>query len=537
MRNIILSCLLLASAPAAAQISEMPAWARATAAVPRKALVLGVATYANVAPLTTPTYDGDRIAAVLAPLNFVVTRPVGAMDRVTLLKAIDGYLDTIAAGDIALVYYSGHGIERNGVNYIIPADVPASLTPGREGHQAISIDWLMDELGQRRAGLTVLVLDACRDDPFAGAPSAGAVTGPKGLAPLSDTTTGFFIGFAAAPRSSSFSRLDSDPADVPSIFTRKLIERLGDPGRSLYGVWSVVGRQVYEMTGYRQKPWHNASLFPELKLVPTAADTAEEQNAWQNAVLASNVPNLRADLSMFLENFPASEHAAAARQKIAEIDGGTIANAPDALGSLQGFLEIEKSATAPTGTSLSGSVTNAVRTTAARARYRGDSAEVVLSTKAQEVRASPNQGAPNVGLVSTGSPLAVLGTPQEGARWNKVLLPSGRVGFIAGVTPFKATAETAVDVKFDTAAVVPIDLAPARAASADLQTRPGRVSISIGGANVPLADRAHSLVYLRALALRGELIRNGLARDRIDVVFGADPDLEQDTARLLVSFK
>jgi len=165
----------------------------------RLALVVGNNTYAT-APLRNAVADAEAVAAALRELGFEVTR---ASD-VTLARferAIADFAARVRPGDVALFYYSGHGVQVEGENYLVPVDF-AGVDEVDVKHQAYSASRIHDKLAAARVRL--LILDACRDNPFR---STRAIR--RGLAEM--TATGSVIAFATGPGStaSAANRLSS----------------------------------------------------------------------------------------------------------------------------------------------------------------------------------------------------------------------------------------------------------------------------------------------------------------------------------------
>lgn len=238
------------------------------------ALVLGEGGYESLPPLSNPVRDARAFDDLLAKLGFktdLVTDKTGRQLR----RAIDGFIDDAEGADVALVYYSGHGIEAGGVNYLVPIDAgPATLDAADEGF--ISLQDIHDRL-RSKARVTILLLDACRNSPFpAGAmlrrnsgstsvPVAASGLGtPRGVtviedqaAPANADSIGEIIGFAAEPGQAA---LDG-PADSNSPYMAALLKHLSaNQGYEFSQVMTMVTEEVYLASGARQRPWTNASL-------------------------------------------------------------------------------------------------------------------------------------------------------------------------------------------------------------------------------------------------------------------------------------
>ncbi len=497
------------SSLAAATLADLPAWAQVRQQTPRKALVIGVGQYDYLLQLPKPERDAEVMAGKLSQLGFSVTQPTSGHDRSALLQAMGQFAANIDEGDIAIVFYSGHGVERDGANYLIPADV-RQLDQGREGLDAINVEYLLDEIEKRKASLAIVILDACRDDPLpAVAPSTATVTGPKGLAPVAVDASGMFIGFASAPRTPAYSGLSTDLPDSPSIFTRFLVEALPQEGKSLFWVWTRVGNQVFNATSSQQRPWQNSSLFPELKLKPAPADLMEAEQAWIDTIGSSSPLTLQSDLEGYLETFPDSPFAGTARQRLQALRAAPAIAAFDdrAVSPSEAYAKL-----AMQTRSLGGTVTS----TSFISRF-ADVNQVAASNDLV-VRARPSTDAPVVKTIAAGTGLKALSLP-DADGWLSVRLANGTKGFIPSVTSTSLVQRSATRVSFQRGQAIssPVNLTLLAPIIADAQQNGGRVNIDLGASTEELPDRAVTTSYLRAIALRSSLVEQGLRPEQIQV--------------------
>lgn len=234
----------------------------ATAAEPvRLALVIGNGAYESASQLKNPKNDAELIASVL--------RTAGA--KVTILNDLNLSRFKIAVSDFAsqvalhgsdaevFVFYAGHGVQFDGRNFLVPidaklqrrADIPVS---------AIELSAIVDSLGTAGAKSTVIILDACRNNPF-----RGLFRGAQGLK-VEGAPPGVLISFSTAPHS-----VAADGAGNNSPFSAALAKRLRTPGQQIETVLKRVRHDVWKDTNGSQIPWENTSLFADLILFPTAA--------------------------------------------------------------------------------------------------------------------------------------------------------------------------------------------------------------------------------------------------------------------------
>jgi hypothetical protein len=509
--GVTICAIAWTSTPALCQtrtIADLPQWAQVRQQTPRKALVIGVGQYDYLTKLAKPERDGEAMASKLTQLGFSVVHPTAHLDRGSILQAMDQFMLGLGEGDIALVYFSGHGVERGGANYLIPADV-RQLDPGREGLIAINVEYVLGELEKRKASVAIVILDACRDDPFPAIAVSPTVTGPKGLAPMAVDPTGMFIGFAAAPRTPAFSGLSNDPPDAPSIFTRFLIDVLPQEGKSLFWIWSRVGNLVYDATSQQQKPWQNSSLFPEIKFKPGQVDISEAEKAWIELISVSSALTLQRDLEGYLEIFPDSPFAPTARAKLraSRMAFSMAAADRDALSSGERFAQIAMQTRL-----LTGSVTPS--------SYISSSADWNLVTASTDVvvRERPTADAPLIRTLTRGTAMKALALPDV-RGWLSVRLRDGRAGYIPAVSENRIVQRAAARVTFQAGKSVADShslsiLAPILT---EAKQSGGRVNIDLGNSSEELPDRALTTSYLRALSLRSALVGSGVRPDQIQV--------------------
>jgi uncharacterized caspase-like protein len=150
----------------------------------RVALLIGNNAYHNVVSLNTAVNDARTLAGVLRKLNFSVLIAENQSRR-SMSEAMLAFDKMIEPGDMAFFFFAGHGFEIHGQNYLLPTDVPAAVEGQEEliRDAAFPADRIIERLQARGARTAVLVLDACRNNPFE-RPGARGVAGTAGLAPM-----------------------------------------------------------------------------------------------------------------------------------------------------------------------------------------------------------------------------------------------------------------------------------------------------------------------------------------------------------------
>ncbi len=214
----------------------------------RVALVIGNAAYRNIPALGNSTNDAKSMAIVLRKLGFSVVEVVDG-SKEQMGKAIDQMQGLLKGKQaVGMLYYAGHGLQLNWHNYMVPVD--AKLNQAEDvPKQTIDIENVIDTFKRSATRMNIIVLDACRDNPFAGKASG------KGLAQL-DAPPGTYLAFATSPGNVAE---DGDEASGNGLFTQFLLKELQKPAR-IEDVFKRVRLQVRQKSQGRQIPWDSSSL-------------------------------------------------------------------------------------------------------------------------------------------------------------------------------------------------------------------------------------------------------------------------------------
>ena len=260
------TCLVLAVL--IAWLLALPAAAQG--AYPRVALVIGNSSYQSAPALPNPINDALSMSDSLRRLGFVVQEGID-LDAAGMVSTLRSFGSLAADAEVAVVFYAGHGIQVDGTNYLLPID--AKLERERDlNYEAVSLDLILSEVSQ--AGkLAVVMLDACRDNPFAGQLQAS-------MGPTRSTSVGRGLGRIDAPADTlvAFATRDGavaeDGAGFNSPFTTALLTHLGEPGVEIGHYFRKVRDTVISSTNGRQEPFVYGSLSAEqFYFNPTSADT------------------------------------------------------------------------------------------------------------------------------------------------------------------------------------------------------------------------------------------------------------------------
>jgi hypothetical protein len=211
------------------------------------ALVIGNSSYRGSERLENPTRDAKAMSAKLSSMGFKVTE-LGNTNREQMVKGLSEFTRTASKADLTLLFYAGHGMQVQGVNYMIPVDMSLN-DPSLATLQAVSLTQVVE---QYMPGKTKLVfLDACRDNPIV---SAGVRGASKGLAPI-NVSEGTLIAYATKDGQTA----EDGVGSKNSPFTQALLEHLSDP-QDIGVVLRKVREKVMRATGGKQQPWEYGSL-------------------------------------------------------------------------------------------------------------------------------------------------------------------------------------------------------------------------------------------------------------------------------------
>ena len=256
----------------------------------RVALVVGNDDYQNVTPLQNAVHDAKTIADTLSTLNFDVLLVTDAGRR-EFNKQFQLFVSKIGPGDVAMLYYAGHSIEISGQNFLLPVDVPPAQL-GQEGFlksESISLQNILLRLRELKAQLNIVVLDACRDNPFATANGRG-VGGTRGLAAV-NPPKGTFILYSADAGESALDRLGEDDQSKNSIFTRTLVPFMLQPGINLPDMARRVRTTVNSLAktvSHEQTPAYYDAMFGDFYFSEATETENTNESVEQQSAYAGN---------------------------------------------------------------------------------------------------------------------------------------------------------------------------------------------------------------------------------------------------------
>lgn len=242
--------------------------------VDRLALVVGNSDYEFIVDLDNTLNDSNAIAYSLQSSGFKVIHAQNVTRR-GMNDAIDRFLASVSPGSEALIYYAGHGVELNGENYLLPVDI-RTLNPGQQRRlreESVGLNRLLQDLRARQARVNLILLDACRDNPFP-KENTRSLGGNTGLGRI-DPPNGTIVVYAAAAGEKALDKLGDDDQNPNGLFTRHLLELMEKPGLEIRPLVQELKERVYNeartVSLRTQRPSYYDGLIGKFYLRPPAA--------------------------------------------------------------------------------------------------------------------------------------------------------------------------------------------------------------------------------------------------------------------------
>ncbi len=288
----------------------------------RMALVIGNDDYQEISKLTKAVNDSKALAITLKDLGFDVTH-VKNLDRRNMNRTIQTFAAKIEVGDEALFYYAGHGIEIRGRNYLLPTDIPKA-SPGNEGfvtNEGFEVNGIIETLRERGSRVNIVILDACRDNPFPrkGTRSLGSAKGLRRTEPPKGT----FVMYSAGLDQAALDSLGENDPHPNSVYTRKLLPLLKEPGLSINAMAKKLRGEVEDLAKsiqHDQYPAYYDQVKGDYYFVPGQADVKKEVISATNPdqILWDTISksDKASDYKFYLNKFPKGTYSAVAELKI-----------------------------------------------------------------------------------------------------------------------------------------------------------------------------------------------------------------------------
>jgi uncharacterized caspase-like protein len=277
----------------------------------RVALVIGNAAYRSADPLDNPVNDARLVAQSLRQAGFSVALHEN-LDRNGLVNALRDFGGRLHENAVAVLYYAGHGLQLRDRNYLIPTDAEIR---GEDEIPIAGLDlgFILGRMSSARSRVNIVILDACRNNPFAGRSGARA----QGLAQM-DAPVGTLLAYATAP-----GKLAADSGGgANSLYAIHLAKHILTPGLPVEHVFKRVREGVVRDTSEQQVPWESSSLQGEFAFVPGVApareaaaevDAAGELAFWNSIQASTRAEEYRA----YLRQYPNGRFAVLAQTRLA----------------------------------------------------------------------------------------------------------------------------------------------------------------------------------------------------------------------------
>ncbi|AVO58912.1 caspase family protein [Pseudomonas chlororaphis] len=516
--------------PTVPELASLPAWAQERIAPLKRALVVGIGSYKHANQLTTPPFDADLVSDALKKLDpqTIVMRPSpnNHLGRNDLLDLFEKFRDNLHPGDIAIVYFSGHGVEVDKTNYLVPADAQLS-PPGDETATYISLPYLVAEIQKTGAGTTVIILDACRSNPFSAPIADEERLDPKKPSPVQPVRAiasnqyqatgsdnprqpkGFLVYFAAQAGRPSYSLLVGDDPKSGSIFTRSLVHLLTTKNQPAYQVFSSTSGVVARLTRSRQEPLIAAFNSGQIMFMDNQNLAKDEMENWFYTVANSTDDELVSTLPLFIDNYPAGPFSATARKRLTQLQSTRLVTTA--------FTNSSQRDVGMLGGSLKIPSVNGRLNTTAFARY-----DIT-------VRNIPNSAGSRVlTYLKQGQQVEVLQskTPRG---WAQVMLHDGQIGYVGSVKRQDKPAEA---IRLESGNLpTQGDLSTIQRWREQLEQSRATIEIKVGEVVDPNPIQASRSAMLRGLRLRALIEAQGIERSRVALRLSS-PDVLQDTVSI-----
>ncbi len=214
------------------------------------ALIIGNTNY-EVGPLRNPVNDANLMTNTLSALGFDVIKVLDAT-KAQMVEAVREFEGKVVANQgPALFYYSGHGLQVDGANYLVPVDADIKAEYEVES-TCLRADRVLRMLEYHDNPLNIVILDACRNNPY----TRSFRSASRGLSQPTAAPTGSIVAFSTAPNS-----VASDGTGTNGLYTQELVKAMLTPNMSIEDVFKVTRRSVVQLSNEEQVPWENSSLL------------------------------------------------------------------------------------------------------------------------------------------------------------------------------------------------------------------------------------------------------------------------------------
>ena len=315
----------------------------------RVALVIGNNDYQHARKLDNAVADAQAFRRELEARGFQVVYRENA-NRRAMNGAMEEFIGKLGTDAIGLVYYSGHGVQINGANYLVPTDLSAK-TPSDFAYDAIDLEKLVNRVSQAQAKFSLAVIDACRDNPFQG--NGRDIGGSRGLVAPSGNASGMMVVYSAGANQKALDRLSDADRNPNGLFTREFLKAMRIPGLTVQeavnkiktsviaqakGVGHVQTPAIYDQSvgtfmftpGEAPAPADNTVRPAPVVVVPAMTAEQREDAFWVDAKAAGN----KEAFEGYLEIYPKGRYSSLARANISRLSSAQGISAPPVVTSV-----------------------------------------------------------------------------------------------------------------------------------------------------------------------------------------------------------
>ena len=297
------------------------------------ALVIGIRNYQKVPPLQNSVNDARDMATVLKSKGFTVIELYDAKSKRELQDGIRTYYTKLQAGgnSVGLLYYSGHGMQVDGSNYLIPTTADPQIKADLDD-QCLNMDYIMQALEQASNALNIFIIDACRNSPF----RSFSRSAEKGLSMVS-APKGSYIVYSTKPGS-----VASDGTGRNGLFTSKLLKYLNTPELNIEQVFKRVAQDVSVASADAQRPWISSDYTGDFYFTPGKGAVSEKSVPSSQSVPVLTSPALSKMIERKDETYMESLTIGPQEWVSKDLDVSTFANG-DVIPEVTSSAEWEKS--------------------------------------------------------------------------------------------------------------------------------------------------------------------------------------------------
>ncbi|MEZ7890377.1 MAG: caspase family protein [Candidatus Wallbacteria bacterium] len=235
----------------------------------RYALVIGNADYNNVSKLKNTLNDAVAMETVLKTCGFNVMRGENLTKR-QFKDLVDVFVSRMEDYCTVLFYYSGHGVQYRGDNYLVPVEVNSKMKSYQIEDECLKLNFIMDALNSKGAKFKIIILDACRNNPF---DEATRSLTSKGLAQMKSSAANTLIAYSTSPDT-----VASDGDENNSPYVKALLKNITKPGIDIGKMFNLTRKEVISMTNNEQLPWETSSIIDEFFFMESAQSGSSAVN-------------------------------------------------------------------------------------------------------------------------------------------------------------------------------------------------------------------------------------------------------------------